>query len=84
VENLVTLQEIANRNDTAIKDPNEQIKDHHQREPGKPIRIQKQPYEVSLMTEASSMIGIPNNKQLIGFQELQMNMTMSRTLLCKN
>jgi hypothetical protein len=82
VENLVTLQEIANRNDTAIKDPNERIKDRHQREPGKPI--QKQPYKVSLMTEASSMIGTPNNEQLIGYQELRTNMTMSRTSLCKN
>jgi hypothetical protein len=41
VENLVTLQEIADRNDTAIKDPNVQIKDHHQCVPDKPIKIQK-------------------------------------------
>jgi hypothetical protein len=41
VENLVTLQEIADRNDTAIKDPNVQIKDHHRCVPDKPIKIQK-------------------------------------------
>jgi hypothetical protein len=82
VENLVTLQETADRNDMAIKDPNVQIKDHHQRVPDKPI--QKQPYEVSLMTEASSMIETPNNEQLIGYQELQTNMMTSRTSLCKN
>jgi hypothetical protein len=66
VENLVTLQEIADRKDTAIKDPNEQIKDHHQRELGKPIKTQKQLYEVSLTTEVLSMIEIPNNEQLTG------------------
>jgi hypothetical protein len=84
VENLVTLQEIADRNDMAIRDPNVQIKDHHQCVPDKPIRIQKQPYEVSSMTEALSMIETLNNEQLIGYQELQMNMTTSRTSLCKN
>jgi hypothetical protein len=47
VENLVTLQGIAGRNDTTIKGPNEQIKDRHQCEPGKSIKTWKQPYEVS-------------------------------------
>jgi hypothetical protein len=68
-ENLVTLQEIADRNDTAIKGPNKQIKDRHQHAPDKPIRTRKQLYEGSSTIEASSMIGIPNNEQLIGYQE---------------
>jgi hypothetical protein len=50
VENLVTSQEIANRNDTAIKGSNVQTKDHHetvrhQHIPGKPIKTQKEPSE---------------------------------------
>jgi hypothetical protein len=69
VENLVTLQEIADRNDMAIKGPNVTIKDRHQHAPDKPIRTQKRLYEVSLTTEASSMIGTPSNEQLIGYQE---------------
>jgi hypothetical protein len=46
VENPVTLQEIANRNDMAIKGSNVQTKDHHQRVPGKPIKTQEKPFEV--------------------------------------
>jgi hypothetical protein len=46
VANLVTLQEIADRNDMAIKGSNEQIKDHHQRAPGKQIKTHKKPFEV--------------------------------------
>jgi hypothetical protein len=46
VENLVTLQEIADRNDTAIKESNVRIKDHHQRIPGKLIKTHKKPFKV--------------------------------------
>jgi hypothetical protein len=65
-ENMVTLQEIADRKETVIKDNNEQIKDHHQRGLGKPIKTPKQLYEVLLTTEALLMTEIPNNEQLIG------------------
>jgi hypothetical protein len=50
VENLVTSQETADRNDTAIKDPNVQIKDHHeimyhQHVLGKPTKTKVGPSE---------------------------------------
>jgi hypothetical protein len=50
VENRVTSQEIADRNDTAIKGSNARTKDHHEiirhrHVPGKLIKMQKEPSE---------------------------------------